>query len=154
MKKSAVMLGFVMLSATGVFAELPVSTGTPSLAFKSIQIDNPSEKLEHKVTPYRLFDKMVVTVYDPVICGQKPTSPAFKISENRLSLSYELVPSAAKTKAQCALVSEFVVSHVPHGDLAVAFAGGPEAYVVVSLRKCPGYQPKGEDIYECLASEK
>ena len=154
MKKSAAMFGLVMLSVTSVFAELPVSTGTPSLAFKSIQIDNLSEKLEHRVTPYRLFDKMVVTVYDPVVCGQKPTSPAFKLSENRLSLSYAFAPAATNAKVQCALVSEFVISNVPHGDFAVSFAGGPEPYVVVKLRKCPSYQPKTDDIYECLASEK
>jgi hypothetical protein len=45
---------------------------------------------EHQVTPYRLFDKMVVTVRDPVSCGQQPIAPGFSIPADKLFLSYAL----------------------------------------------------------------
>ena len=150
MKKSTALLGVGFALSIVVFAESPESTGVPTLEFRAIPLEGGGGSTEHKVTPYRLFDKMVVTVWDPVACGQKPVSPAFSIIEDKLFLSYSLTPAASSAK-NCTLVSEFDISNMPHRDIEVDFAGGPEPYVVAKLRKCPFYEPKSEDVYECLA---
>jgi hypothetical protein len=153
MKKPAVLLGVALLLAAMAFAQLPISTGEPTLTFKVIPIESTAPSAEHKVTPYRLFDRMVVTVWDPVACGQQAINPKFSISDNKLLLSYSLTAAVQGAK-QCSLVSEFDISNAPHLDMEVHFAGGPEPYVIAKLKKCPDYQPKGSDIYECLAPAK
>lgn len=137
--------GFIALA----FAELPTPGGPPSLEFRAIPIEGAPAP-EHRVTPYRLFDKIVVTVWDPVACGQKPVNPAFSIQGDKLFLSYALSPADPKAKS-CTLVSEFDVSNAPHRDLEIQFAGGPEPYVVATMKKCPFYKPSSDDIWECLA---
>jgi hypothetical protein len=144
----AVVSGFIALA----FAELPVPAGPPSLEFRTIPIEGAPTS-EHKVTPYRLFDKMIVTVWDPISCGQKPINPAFSIEGDKLFLSYALSPAPSEAK-RCTLISEFDVLNVPHRDLAINFAGGPEPYVVATLKKCPYYRPTSDDIWECLAPAK
>lgn len=153
MKKSHVLLfGAVAAFVTIAFAEMPTPGGPPSLEFRTIPVEGTPIS-EHKVTPYRLYDKMVVTVWDPIQCGQKPVSPAFSIQGDKLFLSYALSPAPAGAKS-CTLVSEFDVLHVPHRDLEVQFAGGPEPYVVAKLKKCPYFSPASDDIWECLAPAK
>ncbi|MCM8621968.1 MAG: hypothetical protein NFW16_09575 [Candidatus Accumulibacter sp.] len=149
MKKSAVPLGVGLVLSMVALAELPESTGIPSLQFRTIPLEG-ARSTEHRVTPYRLFDKLVVTVWDPVVCGQKAVNPAFSIQGDKLFLSYSLSPVEAGVQ-NCTLVSEFDLSNVPHRDIEVNFAGGPEPYVVAKLRKCPNYTPRSDDIYECLA---
>ena len=149
MKKSALLLLlFVSVAITFAFAQLPGAGTPPSLEFRTIPIEGAANS-DHKVTPYRLFDKIIVTVWDPIVCGQKPVNPAFSIKDDKLFLSYALSPATAEGK-RCTLVSEFDVANVPHRDLSVHFAGGPEPYVVAAMRKCPEYQPKTDDIWECL----
>lgn len=128
-----------------------IPNGEPTMTYKVIQMDNPNGGNEHRVTPYRLLDKMVVTVYDPVVCGQKASNPKFKITPKALQLTYDLIPEKEEGKKNCALVSEFVISNVPHADLAVEFAGGRDKFVVSKMRKCPNYKPTGADVYECLS---
>lgn len=153
MKKTLLLLlGSVSAVVTLAFAGLPVPGGAPRLEFRTIPVEG-TPVLEHKVTPYRLRDKMVVTVWDPVYCGQKPIDPAFSIQGEKLFLSYALSSAPAEGK-RCTLVSEFDVSNVPHRDIQVNFAGGPEPYTVATLRKCPNYSPATEDIWECLAPAK
>jgi hypothetical protein len=152
-KKLAFVFGFTLISF-GAMAELPASTGTPSLAFKAIEIQNTKEKLQEQVTPYRLFDKMVITVFDPVVCGQQPQAPKFKFTDNHLTIGYDLTVASNSDNKNCALVSEFIIQNAPHGDYEVSFAGGNEPLTVAKLRKCPFYQPKGEDVYECLSPTK
>jgi hypothetical protein len=57
---------------------------------------------------------------------------------------------AAPDAVNCILGSEFKITNVPHKDLAVAFSGGHEAATVVSMQKCPSYNPKTDDVWECL----
>lgn len=149
--KKAYLLSFVAASGfiALAFAELPTPGGPPSLEFRTIPIEG-APALEHRVTPYRLFDKIVVTVWDPVACGQKPVNPAFSIQGDKLFLSYALSPADPGAK-NCTLVSEFDVANAPHRDLAIQFAGGPEPYVVATMKKCPFYKPNSDDIWECLA---
>lgn len=123
----------------------------PRLEFRTIPIEGADSSV-HSVTPYRIYDRVVVTVSDPVACGQKPKDPAMAIEGNRLSLSYKLTPASPVAKA-CTLISEFVVLNAPKRDLEVSFAGGPEPYVVARMRKCPFYEPKTADIWECLAPD-
>lgn len=145
-------LSIVTALATPAFAEQPTPGGTPRLEFHTIPVEG-APNAEHKVTPYRLQDKMVVTVWDPISCGQKPVDPSFLIEGNTLSLTYTLTPAAAGAK-HCVLVSEFEVINAPHRDFNVRFAGGPEPYAVATMKKCPFYQPASNDIWECLAPEK
>ena len=150
MKKTHLLLfGVASAFIALAFAEMPTPGGPPRLEFRTIPIQG-APSLEHQVTPYRLYDKMVVTVWDPVQCGQKPMNPTFSIQGNKLFLSYALSPAPAGAKS-CALVSEFDVLNVPHRDLEVHFAGGPEPYIVTTLKKCPFYTPASDDIWECLA---
>jgi hypothetical protein len=150
MKKTHLLLfGVVSAFIALAFAEMPTPGGPPSLEFHTIPVEGAPTS-EHKVTPYRLFDKMVITVWDPIQCGQKPVNPAFSIQGNKLFLSYALSPAPAGAKS-CTLVSEFDVLNVPHRDLEVHFAGGPEPYIVATLKKCPFYKPTSDDIWECLA---
>ena len=153
MKKALLLLlGVVPAFITLAFAEQPAPNRAPRLEFHTIPVEGALTS-EHKVTPYRLFDKMVVTVWDPVFCGQKPISPAFSIQGDKLFLSYALSPAPSEAK-RCTLISEFDVLNVPHRDLVVQFAGGPEPYVVATLKKCPYYKPTSDDIWECLAPAK
>ena len=153
MKKTLLLLlcGALPLIAFAV-AELPVPGGAPRLEFYTIPFEG-SPMPEHKVTPYRLYDKMLVTVWDPVNCGQKPSNPAFSIEQGKLLLSYALSPAQAGAK-RCTLVSQFTVFNVPHRDLEIHFAGGPENYTVATLRRCPNFNPTTDDIWECLAPAK
>jgi hypothetical protein len=152
--KNATM-AFVVIISTGMtlgYAEQPTPGGSPRLEFHTIPVEGASNT-EHKVTPYRLQDRMVVTVWDPIACGQKPVDPTFLIEGNTLSLTYALTPAAAGAKS-CVLVSEFDVINAPHRDFNVRFAGGPEPYVVATMKQCPFYAPASNDIWECLAPEK
>ena len=149
MRKAAVLFGAGLVFSIVARAEMPASTGAPTLEFRIIQLD-VARSSERKVTPYRLFDKMIVTVWDPVVCGQKPVNPAFSIEGNALVLSYSLSPARAGEQ-HCTLISEFDISNMPRRDIEVHFAGGSEPDTVAKLTRCPGYTPKGENIYECLA---
>lgn len=141
-----------IVAATLAVSQGADSAGQPRLAFRTIPIEGvPSS--EHKVTPYRLYDKLVVTVWDPVACGQKPHDAAVSIRGGIVFLSYSLTAATGGAKA-CTLVSEFEVADVPNRDLEVQFAGGAEPYVVARMRKCPNYTPAGGDIWECLVPAK
>jgi len=153
MKKTHLLLvGVVSAFIALAYAEMPTPGGPPSLEFHTIPVEGAPTS-EHKVTPYRLYNKMVVTVWDPIYCGQKPVNPAFSIQGDKLFLSYALSPASAGAKS-CTLVSEFDISNLPHRDLEINFAGGPEPYIVTTLKKCPYYNPATDDIWECLAPAK
>jgi hypothetical protein len=152
MKKALPLLVVIWASISSVCAEMPTPGGAPTLEFRTIPVEGVLMP-DHKVTPYRLFDKVVVTVWDPVSCGQKPLDPKFSIQGDKLFLSYDLTPPLPNAK-QCTLVSEFDVLNAPHRDFEVHFAGGPEPYVVAKFTKCPHYSPKSDDIWECLAPAK
>ena len=153
MSRTITLLGAGLAISAVAYAELPATTGTPEMTFKVIPLEGVPAGTDHRVTPYRLFDKMIVTVWDPVSCGQKALDPKFSIDAGKLLLSYALTP-AEDSERKCTLVSEFDVSNLPHRDLEVHFAGGPEPYTVARLRKCNFHEPRGEDIFECLAPAK
>lgn len=149
MRKAAALFGASLLFSIVARAEMPASTGAPTLEFRIIRLD-VARSSERRVTPYRLFDKMIVTVWDPIVCGQQPVNPAFSIEGNILALNYSLSP--AKTGEQtCTLISEFDISNMPRRDIEIHFADGSESYTLAKLTRCPGYTPKGENVYECLA---
>jgi len=142
------VVGLFAIFAAGVGAQVPTSTEKPNLVFRTIPIEGATSSM-HMVTPYRLFDKLIVTVSDPVACGQHPLDPAVAIEGGRILLSYKLTPAGAVAR-QCTLVSEFDVSNVPRRDFEVGFSGGGESYTVTQMRKCPFYGPSTENIWECL----
>jgi hypothetical protein len=51
---------------------------------------------------------------------------------------------------KCTSASEFKIENVPHKNLTVSFSGGPETATVASMQKCPNYNPKTDDVWECL----
>jgi hypothetical protein len=140
------MLSAPLLASAG---EIPAPGGAPHLAFRTVPIDGASSA-GRSVKPYRLHDKIIVTVREPVACGQKAVEPDFSLKGDTLSVSYVLTPAAADVK-RCTLVSEFAVLNAPHRDLKVRFATGAEPYTVAALQKCPFYTPTSRDRWECLS---
>jgi len=143
------LFGSMMALVHVALADTSTRDKTPTLQFRTIPIEG-SPITGHKVTPYRFYDRMIITVWDPIQCGQKPVNPAFSIRDEKILLSYSLSPTQSAAES-CTLISEFIVSDLPNRDLEVHFAGGPEPYVIAKLRKCPNYSPKSDDIWECLA---
>lgn len=141
-------LGLLVAAVGAAVAQSAEPAKLLRLEFRAIPIEGVTSP-EHKVTPYRIYDKIVVTVSDPVLCGQKPIEPTVSVKDNKLLLSYKLTPSTAGAQA-CTLVSEFDVFDAPKRDLEVNFAGGPEPYTVATMRKCPYFKPATSDIWECL----
>ena len=68
---------------------------------------------------------------------------------DHFALRYDLTP-AAPDAANCVLGSEFRIQNVPDMEVTVAFSGGHEAATVASMQKCPTYNPKTDDVWECL----
>ena len=150
--KSLVILYIGFTAATLASAQSSDPVSPPRLAFRTIPVEGVLSN-EHKVTPYRLNDMLIVTVWDPVACGQKPHDESVSIKGNSIFLSYSL-SERREGAAACTLVSEFEVFNVPNRDLTVHFAGGTEPYVIARMKKCPNYKPSGADIWECLMPEK
>jgi hypothetical protein len=136
----------IVLAAAYAFADVP--TEPPKMTFRVFPAETKIGTSD-RVTPYRSEDVVLVVVKDNVRCGQKPINESFAIKANQIVLHYELTP-AAPDAVNCILGSEFKITNVPHKDLAVAFSGGHEAATVVSMQKCPSYNPKTDDVWECL----
>lgn len=151
MKKCLLLLSIAAALPLPVGAEALAPGNAVRMEFSTIP-GAIATKLEHRVTPYRIFDKMVVTIEDPVYCGQEASKPSFSIEGNSLHLGYELSATWQMEK-NCMLVSQFTVFNVPHRDLEVHFAGGHEPYAVARLSRCPNYAPKSGDVWECLVPE-
>src|SRR5450631_4138003 len=100
-------LGLLAAAICATVAQSAETTKLPQLEFRAIPIEGVTTS-EHKVTPYRIYDKIVVTVSDPVFCGQKPIDPTVSVKGNKLLLGYKLTPATAGAQA-CTLVSEFDV---------------------------------------------
>jgi hypothetical protein len=131
--------------AAFAFADTP--TEPPKMTFRAFP---PETKVavSDKVTPYRFKDMVLVIVKDNVRCGQKPVNASFAIKGSQIALRYDLTP-AAPDAAPCVLGSEFKIEYVPDKELTVAFTDGHEAATVASMQKCPNYNPKTDDVWEC-----
>ena len=150
MKKIFLLLGIASTLGAPAFAEIEVPGGAPRLEFTVLPA-KAGTRLEHKVKPYRIFDKMMISVEDPVYCGQEAVNPTFSIEGGKLLVNYDL--TSPSSDRRCLLVSQFNVSNVPHRNLNVHFAGGAEPYEVAVLARCPSYAPKSDDVWECLVPE-
>jgi hypothetical protein len=140
------------LAAAFAFADTP--TESAKMTFRDVGAERQMAAFEDKITPYRFEDMVLVVIKDSVICGQKATKASFAIKGNEIALHYELTPALPDTTAKCILASEFKIENVPHRDLTVSFAEGPEAATVVSMQKCPNYNPKTDDVWQCLVPAK
>ncbi len=140
------------LAAAFAFADTP--TQSPKMIFRDVGAARQMSAFEDKITPYRFEDIVLVVVKDSVLCGQKATKASFAIKGNEIALHYELTPALPGTTTKCILASEFKIENVPHRDLTVSFAEGSEAATVVSMQKCPNYNPKSDDVWECLVPAK
>jgi hypothetical protein len=134
------------LAAAYAFADTP--TGPPKMTFRPFP---PETKIltSDKVTPYRFKDMVLVVIKDNVRCGQNPINASFAMKASQIVLRYDLTP-AAPNAANCILGSEFKIENVPHRDHSVAFSGGHETATVAAMQKCPNYNPKTDDVWECL----
>ena len=141
----------LVLAAPYAFADTP--TGPPTLVFRVLQGDTHLSAFEHNVMPYRTGDVLIVVVKDTVSCGQKPIHTSVALKGSQIALHYKLTP-AAPDASTCPVVSEFLIGNVPDRELTVAFSGGPEAASVAAMQKCPSYNPKTDDVWECLVPKK
>jgi hypothetical protein len=150
MNKFALFPVAIGFAAAYAFADTPTESAT--MTFRDVRAEPQMSAFKDKVTPYRTEDMVLVIIKDTVRCGQKPIHASFAIKGNQIALHYELTPGApvAPDAPKCTLASEFKIENVPHRDLTVAFSGGPEAATVASMQKCPNYNPKTDDVWECL----
>lgn len=138
-------VALVLASATA-FADTP--TGPPKMTFRAFAPETKMSTTD-RVTPFRSYETVIVIIKDNISCGQKPVNPSFAIKGSQIALRYELTPAAPGART-CILGSEFKIDNVPDQELTVAFSGGAEAATVASMRKCPNYNPKTDDVWECL----
>ena len=141
-----------VVATTFASAQAADAPSRPQLVFRVIPMQGVYST-EHAVTPYRLYDRLIVTVWDPVTCGQRPRDAAVSIQGDTVFLSYALSDSSGGAKS-CTLVSEFEVLGAPNRELEVKFSGGTEPYVVAKMKKCPSYKPSVDDIWECMVPSK
>lgn len=147
MKKIALMYALAGL-AVPAFGDAPSASTT--MKFDSIPVAEKVGSGEHKIYPYRSEDTVLVVVVDPITCGQKPVNPRFEFKGKSLILRYDLTKApATKAAAACTAHSTFLLTPVPHADLQVEFAGGPEPFRVAQMSRCPKTQPVF-DIWDCL----
>ena len=142
----------LVLAAGYAFADTP--TESAKMTFRDVGAERQMSAFEDKITPYRFEDIVLVVIKDSVICGQKATKASFAIKGNEIALHYELTPALPGTTAKCTLASEFKIENVPHRDLTVAFSDDHEAATVASMQKCPNYNPKTDDVWQCLVPAK
>jgi hypothetical protein len=145
-------VSIALAAASFAFADTP--TESPKMTFRNVQAEPQMSAFKDKVTPYRSEDIVLVIIRDTVLCGQTPTHASFAIKGNQIALHYELTPAPSGATTKCTLASEFKIENVPHQDLTVSFSGGPEAATVASMQKCPNYNPKTDDVWECLVPKK
>ena len=136
----------IVLAATYAVADTP--TEPPKMTFSTFSAET-KVLTSDKVTPYRAEDTVLVVIKDNVRCGQKPINASFAIKGSQIALRYDLTP-AAPDAANCVLGSEFRIQNVPDMEVTVAFSGGHEAATVRQMQKCPTYNPKTDDVWECL----
>ena len=140
----------MVLAAPYALADTP--TEPPKMTFRAFSAETKILTSD-KVTPYRYKDVVLVVVKDSVGCGQKPVKTSFAIKASQIVLHYELTP-APPNAAKCTLGSEFKIENVPDRELNVAFSDGHEAAIVATMQKCPNYNPKTDDVWECLVPMK
>jgi hypothetical protein len=131
-KKTMLQMSCVALAA---FPILAVAAG-PSLNFTSVSVTEKVEITQHKVSPYRAGDKMIVVVRDPIVCGQEVVKPHFTLHGDELVLQYDLTNAPSGEVGSCTELSVFQVNGVPAGQrLQVSFAGGPEPFVLAATKR-------------------
>jgi hypothetical protein len=148
-KFAALPIACVLTTACALAFAGPPPTDPPTMKFRVLPSATKLPSSDHTVMPYRMNDLILVVVSDPVRCGQTPVKPSFDLSSEKLQLHYDLTPATADAAA-CTLVTEFTIQNAPHKDVTVAFSGGPEPASVAAMQKCPKYDPKTDDVWECL----
>ena len=141
-------VAIALAAASFAFADTP--TEPPKMTFRDVKAEPQMSAMADKVTPYRFEDFVLVIIKDTVLCGQKATNASFAIKGNQIALHYELTPAPPGATTKCTLASEFKLENVPHRDLTVSFSDGTEAATVASMQKCPNYNPKTDDVWQCL----
>jgi hypothetical protein len=145
-----------LFGATACFCTAaPAQEGAPTkMNFNSIPIAEKLGEAAHKILPYRSEDRVVVIVVDPIMCGQRPVNPTFKIGNGKISLHYDLTAApVGSTLPNCAAHSTFDLDPVPHGEWVVEFSGGKETPRTAQMTRCPGTMPKF-DIWDCMVPGK
>ena len=145
------MAGMLVAAVPAFAAETAAPT---TMKFTSLPIQEKLGEAAHKILPYRVDDRVVVIVVDPIMCGQKPINPQFAIKAGKISLHYDLTAApAGSIQPNCTAHSTFDLDNVPNGDFQVDFAGGKEAPHTAQMTQCPGVMPK-HDIWDCMLPVK
>jgi hypothetical protein len=150
MKPSKLLLAMAgLLAVTGPAIAEDMASKT-TMKFTSIPIQEKLGEAAHKILPYRVDDRVVVIVVDPIMCGQEPINPRFTVKPGKISLRYDLTAApAGSVLPNCTAHSTFDLDGVPNGDFQVEFAGGNEPVHTAQMTQCPGVKPK-HDIWDCM----
>jgi hypothetical protein len=153
MRASFVFVCVAFAAATGSAAG-DEARSTPAMKFSWIPMVERSGPGDRKIFSYRLEDRIVVLVQDPIVCGQKPINQAFELQGNKLFLRYELTNASPKASdPPCTAHSIFAIDGVPNQDLEISFARGEQAFAAADMARCPEFQPTIET-RNCLAPRK
>ena len=142
-------VAIALAAASFAFADTP-TTESAKMTFRGVKAEPRMSAMADKVSSYRFEDIVLVIIKDAILCGQTAANASFAIKGNQIALHYELTPAPPGATTKCSLGSEFKIEYVPDRELTVAFSGGHEAAMVASMRKCPNYNPKTDDVWECL----
>ena len=154
MKPCYKILAIAAMGALQISAQAAENAGPTTMKFTSIPIAEKLGEAAHKILPYRIDDRVVVIVVDPIMCGQKPVNPSFAIKPGRIALHYDLTAApAGSVLPNCTAHSTFDLDKVPNGDFEVQFAGGKEAPHTAQMTQCPNVKPK-DDIWDCMVPVK
>jgi len=150
MKRSNLLVaiaGVLVIAAPALADDVAAPT---TMKFTSIPIQEKLGEAAHRVLPYRIDDRVVVIVVDPIMCGQEPINPRFTVKPGKIALRYDLTAAPpGSVLPNCTAHSTFDLDKVPNGDFQVEFAGGNEPVHTANMTQCPHVKPK-DDIWDCM----
>jgi len=154
MKHSTLALAVASMSILAATASAADTAAPTTMTFTSIPIAEKLGEAAHRVLPYRIDDRVVVIVIDPIMCGQRPVNPSFSVKPGRIALHYDLTAApVGSMQPNCTAHSTFDLDKVPNGDFEVQFAGGKEGPHTAQMTQCPNVKPK-DDIWDCMVPVK
>jgi len=144
----------ILLVAAATLAAVPLLSSAGESSMKFWSRGQEAGDAVHQLLPYRIENRMMVVVHDPVVCGQVPDRPRFSIEKNQLTLQYDLTAApTGEHERPCVAYSLFQIDNLPDRSLEVRFAGGPEPFSVAQLKRCPSQSPRS-DKWDCLVPRK
>jgi hypothetical protein len=123
-----------------------------AMKFTSIQMVEQAGAGALRISLYRMEDRVMILVQDPIVCGQRPINPTSELQGNQLRLRYDLTKALAEASGpSCTAHSIFTIDGVLSRDLEIAFARGKTTFIVAGMARCSESQPT-VDTWNCLPS--